>query len=125
MKIVALHHVQITIPAGTEARARAFYCELLGLPEIEKPLALQGRGGLWVQLPGRELHLGTQDHLNRQKNKSHLAYQVDNLAAWRTHLTYHHIPITESIPIPNHHRFEFRDPFGNRLELIEPITSDQ
>jgi catechol 2,3-dioxygenase-like lactoylglutathione lyase family enzyme len=35
--IHAIHHVQITIPRGAEDEARTFYCDLLGLPEIEKP----------------------------------------------------------------------------------------
>jgi catechol 2,3-dioxygenase-like lactoylglutathione lyase family enzyme len=39
--IVGIDHVQITILVGSEAEARTFYCGLLGLPEIEKPLALR------------------------------------------------------------------------------------
>lgn len=38
--ILGIHHVQITIPTGEEARARAFYCDLLGLEEMEKPASL-------------------------------------------------------------------------------------
>lgn len=122
MKIVGLHHVQITIPAGAEPSARAFYCGVLGLTEIPKPVSLQGRGGLWLQLPGRELHLGTQDNINRQQNRAHIAYQVQNLPAWRDHLTQHDLTITNSTPIPGYQRFECRDPFGNRIELIEEIV---
>ena len=29
------------------------------------------------------------------------------------------ISVLESIPIPGYDRFEFRDPFGNRVEMIE------
>ncbi len=43
--ILSLHHVQITIPKDTEVAARTFYCDLLGLPEIEKPESLKNRGG--------------------------------------------------------------------------------
>lgn len=48
--IAGVHHVQITIPPGSEDQARAFYCDLLGLVEIEKPDPLAGRGGLWLMV---------------------------------------------------------------------------
>ena len=48
MSILRLHHAQITIPQDAEEQARQFYCDLLGLPEIEKPDALKGRGGFWL-----------------------------------------------------------------------------
>ena len=34
-------------------------------------------------------------------------------------------PITDGIPIPNLNRFEFRDPFGNRVEFLERSDSSQ
>ena len=54
----ALDHVQVAAPAGCEGRARRFYGEFLGLPEIEKPEALRGRGGVWFALAGAQLHVG-------------------------------------------------------------------
>jgi catechol 2,3-dioxygenase-like lactoylglutathione lyase family enzyme len=47
MTIVGLHHVQLAMPNGEEAKAIAFYEELLGLPHVEKPLHLRARGGCW------------------------------------------------------------------------------
>jgi hypothetical protein len=32
-----LEHVQLAVPAGGEALARAFYRDVLGIPEIPKP----------------------------------------------------------------------------------------
>lgn len=46
--ILGLHHAQITIPKGAEEEGKKFYCNVLGLEEIEKPVSLQGRGGLLV-----------------------------------------------------------------------------
>ena len=43
--ILGLHHAQITIPNGAEKEAKQFYCNVLGLEEIEKPKSLKGRGG--------------------------------------------------------------------------------
>lgn len=119
MSIIAIHHVQITIPHGREDEARAFYCHVLGLPEIEKPESLKHRGGLWLRVGDRDLHIGVEDGVERAATKAHIAYQVDDLQHWRTKLNAHNISVIDSIPIPGYDRFEFRDPFGNRVECIE------
>jgi catechol 2,3-dioxygenase-like lactoylglutathione lyase family enzyme len=120
MKIQGLHHAHISIPKGQENAARDFYCKFLGLPEMKKPAALEPRGGLWIQLPDRQLHIGTEDNVDRLATKAHLAYQVDDLAGWRKKLTDHGIKTLDSIVIEGYDRFEFRDPFGNRVEFIRP-----
>lgn len=119
--IIGLHHVQITIPKGAEGAARAFYCGLLGLPEIEKADSLKGRGGLWLQAGDRQVHVGTEDGVDRDATKAHIAYQVDNVAAWQRRLEAEGIEIGDSVPLPGYARFEFRDPFGNRVEMIQEM----
>lgn len=120
--IIGLHHAQITIPKGKEDEARAFYGEVLGLEEIEKPKSLKGRGGFWLRLGNQELHVGTEDGFDRTKTKAHIAYQVDDLTYWKDRLEGNGLEILSSIPIPNCERFECRDPFGNRLEMIQVIA---
>lgn len=117
--IVGLHHAQITIPKGFEDEGKHFYCGVLGLSEIEKPDSLKGRGGFWVTAGDRDIHIGTEDEVDRSKTKAHIAYQVDDLSNWVKVLEKHHIQIMKSIPIPGFERFEFRDPFGNRVEMIQ------
>jgi catechol 2,3-dioxygenase-like lactoylglutathione lyase family enzyme len=117
--ITGIHHVQITIPEGCEAQAREFYCQFLGIPEIPKPASLVSRGGLWLQVGERPLHVGTEKGVNRSATKAHVAYEVCDLASWRTKLLERGIQIQTGIPIPGYDRFEFRDPFGNRVEFIE------
>ncbi len=119
--IIGIHHVQITILPTDEAAAQAFYIDLLGLAEIEKPDSLKGRGGFWVQVGDRQLHVGVEDGVDRRRTKAHVAYQVDDLDAWRKRLTTAGIAPLESVPIPGFGRFECRDPFGNRLEFIQPL----
>jgi catechol 2,3-dioxygenase-like lactoylglutathione lyase family enzyme len=122
--ITGIHHVQLTIPKGCEAQARHFYCDLLGLPEIPKPACLLSRGGLWLQVGDRPLHIGTEDGVNRLATKAHVAYEVRDLSAWRTKLAARGIEIQDGEPIPGYSRFESRDPFGNRIEFIEPNAPD-
>jgi len=119
--ITRLHHVQITIPRATESAARAFYCGILGLAEIAKPAALADRGGFWVQIGAMQLHIGTEDGVDRTATKAHVAYAVTELERWRTRLVAQDVPILESVPIPGYSRFECRDPFCNRLEFIQAI----
>jgi catechol 2,3-dioxygenase-like lactoylglutathione lyase family enzyme len=117
--ILSVHHTQITIPKGAEAEARAFYCDLLGLREIEKPDSLAGRGGFWLEVGDRQVHVGTEDGVERSTTKAHVAYLVDDLESAREKLEANAIKIIEGIPIPGYSRFEFRDPFGNRVEFLQ------
>lgn len=117
--IIGLHHVQITIPVGTEEQARQFYCGLLGLAEIAKPPSLEGRGGFWVQAGDRQIHIGTEDGFDRLKTKAHVAYEVTDVAHWRRVMETNHVRVLDSVPIEGFDRFEARDPFGNRIEFIQ------
>ncbi len=72
MGIVGLHHAQVCIPRGAEDEARRFYCGVLGLPEVAKPDALAGRGGLWLAAGDRQVHLGTEDGVDRLENLQEL-----------------------------------------------------
>jgi catechol 2,3-dioxygenase-like lactoylglutathione lyase family enzyme len=119
--IVRLHHAQITIPPDAEEQARRFYCEALGLSEVNKPASLAGRGGFWLQVGDQQVHVGTEDGFDRTVTKAHLAYLVDALDAWRLKLQGLGVEILEGVPIPGYDRFEFRDPFGNRVEFIQPL----
>ena len=113
-----LHHAQITIPHGAEAAGKAFYCGLLGLPEVDKPESLRGRGGFWLQVGPQQVHVGTEEGVGRANSKAHLAYEVDDVHEWERRLRAHGVEIGDSVPIPGFARFEFRDPFGNRVELL-------
>ncbi|WP_299092330.1 VOC family protein [uncultured Metabacillus sp.] len=119
--IIGLHQAQITIPKGAEEEGKNFYFRILGLKEIEKPDSLKGRGGFWLQVGNLEVHVGTEEGFDRFTTKAHLAYEVEDVSYWRRVLEKHHIEIIDSVPIPSYERFEFRDPFGNRVEMIKEM----
>ncbi|HET9111888.1 MAG TPA: methyltransferase domain-containing protein [Ktedonobacterales bacterium] len=122
--ILGFDHMQITMPRGDEQRARLFYGETLGLPELPKPEALAGRGGVWFRCGAHELHLGVEDPFQPQR-KGHPAFRVNDLVAMRARLEAAGAPISEDVPLPGRLRFETRDPFGNRLEFQQLLaTSD-
>jgi catechol 2,3-dioxygenase-like lactoylglutathione lyase family enzyme len=120
--ILGIDHVQITVPANAVAQARAFYCGVLGLREVEKPATLQGRGGFWLQVGDRQVHVGTEEGVARHATKAHVAYAVTGIGGWRARLAAAGVEVLDGIPIPGRDRFEFRDPFGNRVELIETVA---
>ncbi len=119
--ITAIHHVQITVPPEAVDEARDFYCHFLGLAEIEKPDSLKSRGGFWLQIGAQAIHVGIEDGVPRHLSKAHVAYQVDDLNRWREVLTAADIAWSTGILIPGFDRLEFRDPFGNRIELIHAV----
>jgi catechol 2,3-dioxygenase-like lactoylglutathione lyase family enzyme len=112
-----LHHVKIMVPVGAESEARAFYCDLLGLREVPKPPELLGCGVFWFGLENVLVYVGTEDGVDCGVTKARLGYGVDDLGFWRTRLKAAGVPISASLPIAGHERFEVRDPFGNRIEI--------
>jgi catechol 2,3-dioxygenase-like lactoylglutathione lyase family enzyme len=119
--IIGVHHAQISIPVGAEAAGREFYCGFLGLEEVEKPASFAGRGGFWLRAGAFTVHVGTENGVDRRASKAHLAYAVTDLAAWRARLEERGIAVLFGPAIPGHDRLEFRDPFGNRVEVIQRL----
>jgi catechol 2,3-dioxygenase-like lactoylglutathione lyase family enzyme len=119
--LLALDHAQITVPKDSENAAREFYCAFLGLKEIEKPENRKKNGGFWMQAGETQVHVGLEDGEARKMTKAHVAYRVKDLSAWRTRLETRGLKVSDQPPFPNARAFEFRDPFGNRVEFIEYI----
>jgi catechol 2,3-dioxygenase-like lactoylglutathione lyase family enzyme len=117
IKFIRLNHIQICIPTGKEDEARRFYADIIGLVEIPKPAALVPNGGLWYQIADIQLHIGTENEVNHSKR--HPALEVEDLQAARKHLEKHGVKIKDEIDIPGQTRFSFKDPFGNRIELLQ------
>jgi catechol 2,3-dioxygenase-like lactoylglutathione lyase family enzyme len=113
-----IHHVAITIPKDGEQTARNFYCNILGLREIEKPESLRDRGGFWLQLDGSQIHVSIEDGVDRMKTKAHVAFEVRNLEEIKKSIIECGLKPLDGISIPGFDRFEFRDPFGNRWECL-------
>jgi catechol 2,3-dioxygenase-like lactoylglutathione lyase family enzyme len=119
--VVALDHLLLAMPRGKEAEARAFYGDLLGLPELKKPPNLEVRGGVWFKLGTQQLHLGVEkDFCPAQK--AHPAFLVRDLGGLRARLVQHGYAPYEDEPLAGYARFYVADPFGNRLELLGPVA---
>ncbi len=119
MAVRRIDHILIAMPAGREAEARAFYQDMLGLTELPKPDELAGRGGCWFASGGVTVHLGV-DRNFVAAGKAHPAFIVDGLAVMEKKLKQAGYRVTEDEPLPGCDRRHVHDPFGNRIELIEP-----
>ncbi|MED2973502.1 MULTISPECIES: VOC family protein [unclassified Fictibacillus] len=120
LNIKGIHHVQLCIPPGEEERARDFYTGVLGFSEIEKPESLKKNGGLWYQAGNQELHIGVENP-ESSKGKSHPAFEVAQLELVKQYLQSKEVVVKDETEIPGIIRFSFRDPFGNRIELLETL----
>ena len=118
-KVIGFDHVQLAMPSGQESQARAFYSGILGLTEEPKPPNLARRGGIWFSGGALRLHLGVDPDF-RAARKAHPAFLVQGLEdlAERCRTAGH--PTTTDEPLEGFNRVYVSDPFGNRIELIEP-----
>ncbi|WP_293694451.1 VOC family protein [uncultured Agrococcus sp.] len=124
-----LHHVQVSMPRGEEEEARSFYRDALGLQEVQKPAALQGRGGCWFRafdgdVVTAEIHLGVDEPFVPAQ-KAHPGLVCDSLAALeatagRVQQRGYEVSWAERDSFDGYVRFHTRDGFGNRLEVMTP-----
>ena len=114
-----LHHVQLAIPEGGEDHCREFWGGILGLAELEKPSVLAGRGGCWFRGGWFEVHLGVEGDF-RPAAKAHPGILVSGIDAVADRLEQHGVEVTWDDDFPGMRRFYASDPFGNRLEFLEP-----
>lgn len=119
--VVGLDHLQLAMPRGKEAEARQFYADILGLAELTKPPHLAARGGVWFALGTQQLHLGIQEDFLPAR-KAHPAFLVREIANLRARLEQQGFAPYEDEPLAGYKRFYVADPFGNRLEFLEPLA---
>jgi len=121
MRIVAIDHVQLAMPAGGETLARNFYEGILGIPEVPKPTERAKRGGAWFEHNNVRVHLGVDPSFVPAK-KAHPGFVVDDLEGLIEKLE--HAGYRTAVESAGYgHRAFVHDPFGNRIELISSDRS--
>jgi len=119
MRVTRIEHVQLAMPPGGEALARAFYHGALGIPEIPKPPHLATRGGCWFEREELKIHVGVEAEF-RPARKAHPGLLVADLPALKSRLNSLGYVPREDEPLEGYLRIYVDDPFGNRIELMEP-----
>ena len=116
-EFVCIDHVQLAMPLGQEAAARAFFCDVLGMKEIPKPPELAKRGGCWFQAGDVQIHLGVEADF-RPAKKAHPALRCKNYELLVANLVAASLHVEDAKDIPGIRRCHIHDPFGNRIELV-------
>ena len=119
MTFIGLDHAMLAMPPGGDDQARAFYRDVLGLEEIEKPEPLRAAGGLWLQAGSAQLHLGPEEGF-RAGRRAHPALRVDDIDAVAARCSAAGCPVQWDDRYPGVRRFYLHDPFGNRIEILQP-----
>lgn len=116
-EVRAVDHVQLPIPLGGSAKARAFYEHRLGLREFRDPL-LDRPGTLRFSLGWQRLDL-TEGRYTGVAPQAHLALRAADLQKLASRLRAAGYRVDDAPLFDQRCRY-VEDPFGNRLELIEP-----
>lgn len=119
MRYLALDHVQLAIPPGGEERARPFYRDVLGMEELPKPEPMRASGGAWFRAGGVELHLGVEAGF-RPARRAHPALRVEGIDALAARCRDAGVEVEWDGRYPGVRRFYVHDPFGNRIEILQP-----
>lgn len=120
IKFKRLDHILITIPEGTKQLALKFYKEILALEEIE---GNHPRGAIWFRIGDIQLHIREETGIHYSDR--HPAFEVMDIESAKLFLKDINIETNYSTEIDGRQRFFFRDPFGNRFELLEFDTKHQ
>jgi catechol 2,3-dioxygenase-like lactoylglutathione lyase family enzyme len=119
VRLIGIHHVQLAMPTGEEPVATRFYADTLGLEQVPKPPQLSPRGGVWFRSGSLEVHLGVEEESFRPAVKAHPALLVQGLEKLRGRVEEAGYKVSDTVQLEGYERIYVRDPFGNRLELIE------
>ena len=106
------------MPKGSEEIARSFYGGLLGLAEIPKPEALRGRGGVWFDAGGLDIHISVEENRSGSDSYRHFGLACADVEGARARLAAEGLTTEDGRPAP-WRRFFVSDPFGNRIEIHE------
>jgi catechol 2,3-dioxygenase-like lactoylglutathione lyase family enzyme len=122
VRIERIDHVQLAMPPGSEDTAAAFYEGLFGLQQVPKPPALAARGGCWFEDGDVKVHLGVEADF-RPAKKAHPALIVRDLRTLVARLAEAGVAVRDDDELEGYDRVYVDDPFGNRIELMEPLGS--
>jgi catechol 2,3-dioxygenase-like lactoylglutathione lyase family enzyme len=121
-RVRRIDHVLLAMPAGRESDARAFYQEILGIPEVVKPPQLAARGGCWFEAGELKVHLGVEKDFAPAR-KAHPSFIVDDLRGLMSRLDQAGYKLVEDdAALEGYDRIFVDDPFGNRIELMQPVA---
>jgi glyoxylase I family protein len=114
-----IHHVSLMVT--DLEKADDFYGDVLKLRRLPRPDFPSK--GLWFEVGSCQLHVILTDQTEASSAR-HTAFVVDDLQAVVAKIEDRDLPIWSDIPLDGWERKHCHDPFGNGIELLQPIESD-
>jgi catechol 2,3-dioxygenase-like lactoylglutathione lyase family enzyme len=118
-RVIALHHIQLAMPPNGEEKAVHFYQDLLGIPQLVKPAGLDA-AGCWFEEGDLRVHLGVEQTFVPAK-KAHPGLLVRDLPEVIRNVQAAGFEAIWDDRLEGFTRAYVTDPFGNRVELMEPL----
>ena len=87
-----------------------------------KPKHLAERGGCWFESGTLKVTLATDPDF-RPALRAHPAFVVDDLDNLCDHFTKVGVHVRKASPLEDYAHAFVHDPFGNRIELMEPLAN--
>jgi catechol 2,3-dioxygenase-like lactoylglutathione lyase family enzyme len=122
MSVLAIDHIQISIPKGRLAEALPFYTQVLGFRQVPKPAEV-GDEGAWLEQGSVRIHLGEESPFSTD-GCAHPALRVDDLDSILQRATDAGRASRRDPGPSGYRRASVFDAFGNRIELMQKITSE-
>ena len=108
-----------------------FYCEVLGLEEVKRHKSPRGSELVFLKTPGSDelleiTYFPAGGPVHVQPDLTHLAFEVDSLAAFERHLAQHGLKFSDGPTTSSSGTtFAFIDaPEGYEIELIQKGAGD-
>jgi len=118
--IIAVSHVNVTVPAALEEAAKHFYEGVFGLAQIPKPEGTRQNMGAWYQLGDLQLHLSVENEVHNEVSDRHVCYQVADIDVAALNFRNAGVEIiADGRPVRGQSRFFVRDPGGNLIEITQ------
>jgi catechol 2,3-dioxygenase-like lactoylglutathione lyase family enzyme len=122
LKITKFNHLTIAAPNGEHDKVIWFYEKFLGLKKLTPPKNLTASYDVWwYELGDKVLHVDFSPPFIKVPHNRHLCIEVEHLDDARKHFHSFDIETRADADVPHCIRFNVDDPFGNGIEVIEPI----
>jgi catechol 2,3-dioxygenase-like lactoylglutathione lyase family enzyme len=119
--VIALHHVNVVVPAGRTEDVVGFYV-LLGLTRVAKPTEGVAQTGAWFDFPGGQTQVHVSEREGAVHPEQHFAVRVADLDAVVAALRSAGHPVEPAPELFGARRVNTADPAGNKVELMEAAT---
>ncbi len=118
MKVVRFQHVSVNTNGTSLEELTAFYRQVLGLPDAERP-EIEGVPGHWHAVAGQQLHLvgAPARGSGIDPTGPHFCVTVEDLDQAVAELERLRIPYERAVQGPGTVQIWINDPAGNTIEL--------